>query len=93
MMSRHPASLDRARPGDRLLVGSIAEQHRAALAAEGLVCGVLAEVESAVPFGGPIVVRIGRARLAVARAAARGVTVSVARAPAAAAALSATVTR
>lgn len=67
--------LDRARPGERLVVRDVSPGHGPALAAEGIVAGVEIEVESAVPFGGPLVVRVGRARLALAREAARAVEV------------------
>jgi len=70
--------LDRARPGDRLVVRGVSPQHGPALAAEGIAVGVEVEVESAVPFGGPLVVRVGRARLALAREAAQAVEVEAA---------------
>jgi Fe2+ transport system protein FeoA len=47
----------------------------AALAAEGLVPGDLLEIETRQPFGGPVVVRVGHARIALALRIARGILV------------------
>jgi Fe2+ transport system protein FeoA len=41
--------------------------HVERLAAEGLHAGDRVEVEVCLPLGGPVVVRVGRARLAIAR--------------------------
>ncbi len=46
-----------------------------ALEVEGLVPGSLLEIETRQPFGGPIVARLGHARLAVALRIARGILV------------------
>ncbi len=46
-----------------------------ALAAEGLTAGDLLEIETRQPFGGPVVVRAGHARLALAARIARGIVV------------------
>jgi Fe2+ transport system protein FeoA len=45
------------------------------LAAEGLHLGERLEVEVRLPLGGPVVVRVGRARIAIARAVAAGILV------------------
>jgi Fe2+ transport system protein FeoA len=45
------------------------------LAAEGLHRGDLLEVEARLPLGGPVVVRLGRARVAIARRVAAGILV------------------
>lgn len=45
------------------------------LAAEGLAPGDRVRVETRLPLGGPIVVRVGRARLALARRVAAGIRV------------------
>ncbi len=45
------------------------------LAAEGIVPGVAVTPERRMPFGGPIVVRVGRARVALGRSVARRLVV------------------
>lgn len=45
------------------------------LAQYGIVPGVLVRAETRAPFGGPVVIRVGRARVAMGRAAARSVLV------------------
>ena len=47
----------------------------AALGAEGLAPGDLVEIETRQPFGGPVVVRVGHVRLALALRIARGILV------------------
>ena len=47
----------------------------AALAAEGFAVGDLLEIETRQPFGGPFVVRVGHARLAIAARIAREIVV------------------
>jgi Fe2+ transport system protein FeoA len=51
--------------------------HRADLAHEGVRAGVHLSVSSAAPFGGPLVLQVGHARVAVARSVARTVDVTV----------------
>jgi Fe2+ transport system protein FeoA len=46
-----------------------------ALAAEGLTPGTIVEIETRQPLGGPVVIRIGRARLALSLRIARGILV------------------
>lgn len=50
-------------------------EHAAALAAEGVAAGGLVEIETRQPFGGPVVVRGGHARIAIAARVAREVVV------------------
>jgi Fe2+ transport system protein FeoA len=45
------------------------------LAAEGLHRGDILQVETRLPFGGPVVVRLGRARLALAQRVAAAILV------------------
>ncbi|HSW42907.1 MAG TPA: FeoA family protein [Patescibacteria group bacterium] len=51
------------------------------LAAEGLHRGDTVEVEAVLPLGGPVVVRLGRARVAIARRVAAGILVEAAARP------------
>ncbi len=51
--------------------------HGPALAREGIGAGVRLVVEAVAPFGGPLIVRLGRARLALARIVARTIEVEV----------------
>jgi len=51
------------------------------LAAEGLHRGDALEVEAMLPLGGPVVVRLGRARVAIARRVAAGILVEAAGRP------------
>jgi Fe2+ transport system protein FeoA len=53
----------------------MAESSRAALEQEGIATGVALRVDRRVGLGGPVIVRLGRARLAIARAIAGGVEV------------------
>ena len=46
-----------------------------ALEAEGVALGEILEIETRQPFGGPLVVRVGHARLALALPIARGILV------------------
>ena len=71
-------ALDRIPVGAGGRVASVGADHRADLAREGLRAGTDLTVASAAPFGGPLVLRVGRARVALARSVARSVEVSVA---------------
>src|SRR5690606_37661597 len=51
-------------------VVAITADDAAGLLAEGLVAGTVVEPEARAPFRGPVVVRVGRARVAVAQAVA-----------------------
>ncbi|HEY6057549.1 MAG TPA: FeoA family protein [Candidatus Limnocylindrales bacterium] len=70
-----PASLDRLPVGSAAIVVSVAGEHRAALTREGVVAGQGIVVEEVAPFGGPLVLGVGRARLALARSVARTIEV------------------
>jgi Fe2+ transport system protein FeoA len=48
-------------------IAAIREEYATELAREGLQVGVEVGVEAAAPFGGPLIVRVGRARIAIAR--------------------------
>ncbi len=74
---RQPASasaptvpLDRLAPGDGGRVASVGPTHRAELAHEGIQPGADLSVAAAAPFGGPLVLDVGRARVALARSVA-----------------------
>lgn len=69
------ADEERANPGGGL---RLADQ----LAAEGLVVGVVLVPERRLPLGGPVVVGVGRARVALARDIARQLVVRAAPDPA-----------
>jgi ferrous iron transport protein A len=61
--------------GERARVLEVPASGVAALEAEGVTPGVLLEMETRQPLGGPVVVRAGRARLALALPIARGILV------------------
>ncbi len=56
-------------------VASVAPERRESLAQEGIVPGAEVVVEKRLAFGGPVIVRVGRARLAIARRVARDVAI------------------
>ena len=56
---------------------SAPEHARRALEQEGVIAGARLKVERRVGMGGPIIVRLGRARLAISRATAAGVEVEL----------------
>ena len=66
------ALLDAGAPGRVVAVAAVDVDR---LAAEGLHAGERIEVEARLPLGGPVVVRVGRARIAIARAVAAGILV------------------
>jgi len=70
-----PLPLARLGPGVPARVVAVEPADAARLAAEGLHPGDAVEVEAYLPMGGPVVVRVGRARLAVARKVAAGILV------------------
>ncbi|MEW5990621.1 MAG: protoporphyrinogen oxidase [Chloroflexota bacterium] len=78
-------SLDALPIGAGARVVSVAADHAAELALEGVVPGTIVAVASRAPLGGPLVVGVGRARVAVARSVASTVAVEPAPEPAAAA--------
>ena len=70
-------TLDALPVGRAARVVSIAGDHHADLALEGLLPGTAVAVASRSPLGGPLVVGIGRARIAVARSVASKISVSM----------------
>jgi Fe2+ transport system protein FeoA len=68
-------ALDRAVTGVAVRVVAIDRADAAELAREGILPGSVVTVASRTPLGGPIVVRLGRSRLAIAAAIAARVTV------------------
>jgi Fe2+ transport system protein FeoA len=71
-------SLGRAAVGQTVRVTAMPDAARAVLEQEGVVKGSVLRVERRVGLGGPVVVRLGRARLAIARAVAATVQVEAA---------------
>lgn len=71
-----PHRLATLRRGEPALVEAVLDDHAAELAREGIRPGVELLVESATPFGGPLIVRVGRARVAVARRVAATIAIS-----------------
>jgi Fe2+ transport system protein FeoA len=61
--------------GRTVRVTGMPEATRAALEHEGIVAGTVLKVERRVGLGGPVIVKLGRARLAIARAVAGTVEV------------------
>lgn len=72
---RRPLALADCAPGSAWRVTETAYPDAPALARFGLVAGVQIEVESRAPFGGPLVVRVGRSRIAIPRAVGQGIAV------------------
>jgi Fe2+ transport system protein FeoA len=64
-----------AAPGRRLRVVDIGSDHESALVQEGLAVGTEITVERRLALGGPLIVRTGRTRLALARSVARTIRV------------------
>jgi len=62
-------------PGLEMRISRIEAESAGAVAAEGIVPGAVIAVERRIALGGPIVVRLGRARLALARGVARQIVV------------------
>ena len=69
-------SLDRLPVGTGATVVRIEAAHRDELAVEGLRPGTRIDLAAAAPLGGPLVVSVGRARVAVARSVARTIHVT-----------------
>jgi len=67
-------------PGIAARVVTVPPDEAERLAAEGLHRGDVIEVETRLPLGGPVVVRIGRARVALARRVAARIVVRPGRA-------------
>lgn len=75
-----PVSLAALPPGRAARVVTIDLADIDRLAAEGLHPGDRVEVEVRLPLGGPVVVRVGRARIALARSVAAAILVEPGRA-------------
>jgi Fe2+ transport system protein FeoA len=72
---RKPANLYAARSGSRVQVVSVAEPAAGQLARQGLRSGDVVMVRNRAPLGGPILVEVRGAVIALGRALARKVTV------------------
>jgi oxygen-dependent protoporphyrinogen oxidase len=70
-------ALHRVAAGSGGRIASVGDDHRSQLVHEGLRPGARVAVRSAAPFGGPLVLQVGRARVALARSVARTVEVTV----------------
>ena len=70
-----PISLADLPLGARSRVVAVPPGEVARLAAEGLHRGDTLEVDVVLPLGGPVVVRLGRARVAIGRSVAAGILV------------------
>jgi Fe2+ transport system protein FeoA len=64
-----------AAPGVALRVVRLDGDAADAVGAEGLLPGVVVSIERRIAFGGPLIVRLGRARLALSREVARQIVV------------------
>jgi Fe2+ transport system protein FeoA len=86
-VSRQPApddphlTLDRLTAGRAAVVLDVTGPAAGEMLHEGIAPGALLSVESRTPLGGPLIVQVGRARVAIARPAAAGVRISVQDAP------------
>ena len=69
------ATLDALWPGSQGRVVWIDPALHAELLQHGLIEGAVVRLESRAPFGGPVVLGIGRARLAIGRTLARAIRV------------------
>ena len=68
-----PATLAAARVGARLRVATVDPAHAHELAREGVLPGAILEVASRTPLGGPVIVVLGRVRLALSAHVAAGI--------------------
>jgi Fe2+ transport system protein FeoA len=62
--------------GQLVVVTGVDAEHAASLALEGIRVGVELSVERRLVLGGPLIVRLGRARMAIARSVAAGLLVA-----------------
>jgi Fe2+ transport system protein FeoA len=69
-----PSSVAAARNGSRLRVVAVGGGHAAELAREGLLPGAELTVASRTPLGGPVIVVLGRVRIALSAEVAASVT-------------------
>jgi len=70
-----PATLAGARGGSRLRVTAVDRAHAGELAREGVLPGAVIKVASRTPLGGPVIVVLGRVRLALSADVARAIGV------------------
>jgi Fe2+ transport system protein FeoA len=70
-----PLPLVALRPSEAGRVVAVAADDAERLAAEGLHPGDVVVVDARLPLGGPLVVRVGRVRIAIARSVAAGILV------------------
>ena len=78
-LSKEACPLARLGPGQRgqiQRVDGLESEMRRYLATLGVIPGTELAVEQVAPFGGPLLVRIGRARYALGRKVAQSITVS-----------------
>ena len=68
-----PVPLSRVPEGSRCRIVGVASAYRSELAREGLLPGTEIAVTTRTPLGGPVVVDLGRARIALSAAVAAGV--------------------
>lgn len=71
----HARTLDRLTVGRMALVVGVTGAAADELLHEGIAPGVTVTIESRTPLGGPLIVRVGRSRVAVARPAAGDVRI------------------
>ena len=74
---RPATTLDRLPAGHTASVVAVGARHSIELLREGIVEGALLSVRGVAPLGGPVIVELGRATVAVARPIAATVRVSV----------------
>ncbi len=74
---RPATTLDRLPTGQSASVVAVGGRHAGELLREGIVEGALLTVRGVAPLGGPVIVELGRATVAVARPIAASVRVSV----------------
>jgi Fe2+ transport system protein FeoA len=60
-----PSTLAVARVGARLRITAVEAIHAAELLREGVLPGAVVHVASRTPLGGPVIVKLGRVRLAL----------------------------
>jgi Fe2+ transport system protein FeoA len=72
-----PTRLVDAAPGQQQHVVAVGPDHETTLSHEGLGAGSEISVERRLALGGPLIVRLGRTRLALARTVAREILVAV----------------
>lgn len=69
------STVDSLAAGASGIVAQVGDEHASQLAREGIGPGTRLAIEASAPFGGPLIVRVGRARVALARRVARTILV------------------